>query len=44
MKRNAAPGRRAEGADLLAAVYGSFTEAFDTAELNDAKGMLEEVL
>src|SRR5207249_3951070 len=30
-------GRRAEARDLLAPVYGWFTEGFDTADLKDAK-------
>ena len=34
-------GRRAEARDLLAPVYGWFTEGFDTADLNDAKGLLD---
>ena len=35
-------GRRAEGQDLLAPVYGWFTEGFDTADLKDAKALLDE--
>jgi predicted ATPase len=34
-------GRRAEAHDLLAAVYGWFTEGFDTPDLKDAKALLE---
>jgi class 3 adenylate cyclase/predicted ATPase len=34
-------GRRAEAHDLLAPVYGWFTEGFDTADLKDAKGLLD---
>jgi predicted ATPase len=34
-------GRRAEARDLLAPVYGWFTEGFDTADLNDAKRLLD---
>ena len=34
-------GRRAEAQDLLAPVYGWFTEGFDTADLKDAKGLLD---
>jgi len=30
-------GRRAEARDLLASIYGWFTEGFDTADLKDAK-------
>jgi class 3 adenylate cyclase/predicted ATPase len=33
-------GRRAEACDLLAPVYGWFTEGFDTADLKDAKALL----
>jgi predicted ATPase len=33
-------GRRAEARDLLASVYGWFTEGFDTADLKDAKALL----
>ena len=36
-------GRRAEGRDLLAAVYGWFTEGFDTADLKEAKALLDEL-
>jgi predicted ATPase len=36
-------GRRAEARDLLAPVYGWFTEGFDTADLKDAKALLEEL-
>jgi predicted ATPase len=36
-------GRRAEAHDLLASVYGWFTEGFDTADLKDAKALLEEL-
>jgi len=28
---------------VLAPVYGSFTEGFSTADLNDAKALLEEL-
>ena len=35
-------GRRAEARDLLAPVYGWFTEGFDTADLKDAKSLLDE--
>jgi class 3 adenylate cyclase/predicted ATPase len=37
-------GRRAEARDLLAPVYGWFTEGFDTADLKDAKTLLEELV
>ena len=36
-------GKRAEAHDLLAPVYGWFTEGFDTADLKDAKALLEEL-
>jgi predicted ATPase len=36
-------GRRAEAHDLLAPVYGWFTEGFDTADLKDAKVLLDEL-
>jgi predicted ATPase len=36
-------GRRGEARDLLAPLYGSFTEGFDTADLKDAKALLDEL-
>ena len=36
-------GRRVEARDLLAPVYGWFTEGFDTADLRDAKALLDEL-
>jgi predicted ATPase len=36
-------GRRTEARDLLAPVYGWFTEGFDTADLKEAKALLEEL-
>jgi predicted ATPase len=36
-------GRRGEARDLLAPVYGSFTEGFDTTDLKDAKRLLDEL-
>ena len=36
-------GRRAEARDLLAPVYGWFTEGFDTPDLKEAKKLLEEL-
>ena len=36
-------GRRAKARDLLAPVYGWFTEGFDTADLRDAKAFLDEL-
>jgi predicted ATPase len=35
--------RRAEARDLLAPIYGWFTEGFDTADLREAKAVLEEL-
>ena len=34
---------RAEARDLLGPVYGWFTEGFDTADLKDAKALLDEL-
>ena len=34
-------GRRSEAHDLLAPVYGWFTEGFDTPDLKDAKALLD---
>ena len=36
-------GRRAEARDLLAPVYGWFTEGFDTADLKEAKTLLDQL-
>jgi predicted ATPase len=36
-------GKRAQAHDLLAPVYGWFTEGFDTADLKDAKALLDEL-
>jgi predicted ATPase len=36
-------GRRAEAHDLLAPVYGWFTEGFDTLDLKEARGLLDEL-
>jgi predicted ATPase len=36
-------GRRGEAYDLLAPVYGWFTEGFDTADLKEAKRLLDEL-
>jgi predicted ATPase len=35
--------RQGEARDLLAPLYGSFTEGLDTADLKDAKALLEEL-
>jgi predicted ATPase len=37
-------GRRGEARELLAPVYGSFTEGFDTQDLKDAKALLDELV
>jgi predicted ATPase len=36
-------GKRAEAHALLAPIYGWFTEGFDTADLQEAKALLEEL-
>jgi len=36
-------GKRAEAHALLAPVYGWFTEGFDTADLQEAKALLEDL-
>jgi predicted ATPase len=36
-------GKRTEARDLLAPVYGWFTEGFDTPVLQDAKAMLDQL-
>ena len=36
-------GKRAQARDLLAPVYGWFTEGLDTADLRDAKALLDEL-
>ena len=36
-------GRRVEAHDLLAPVYDWFTEGFDTADLKDARALLDEL-
>jgi predicted ATPase len=35
-------GKHAEARDLLAPVYSWFTEGFDTANLKDARALLDE--
>ena len=37
-------GKRAEAYELLAPVYGWFTEGFDTADLQEAKALLEALV
>jgi predicted ATPase len=41
LRRN--QGRHAKARDLLASVYGWFTEGFDTASLKEAKALLDEL-
>jgi class 3 adenylate cyclase/predicted ATPase len=36
-------GKREEARQLLARIYGSFTEGFDTADLKNAKALLDEL-
>jgi predicted ATPase len=36
-------GKRQEAREILAPVYGWFTEGFDTADLKDAKALLDEL-
>jgi predicted ATPase len=36
-------GRRDEARAMLAEIYNWFTEGFDTADLKDAKALLEEL-
>jgi hypothetical protein len=36
-------GKRDEARAMLAEIYGWFTEGFDTADLKDAKALLEEL-
>jgi hypothetical protein len=36
-------GKRTEARDLLAPIYGWFTEGFDTPVLQDAKALLDEL-
>ena len=36
-------GKRAAARELLAPIYGWFTEGFDTADLQEAKALLEEL-
>ena len=37
-------GKRDEARELLAPVYGWFTEGFDTLDLKEAKALLEELV
>ena len=36
-------GKRVEARDLLAPIYGWFTEGFDTPDLKEAKALLDEL-
>ena len=36
-------GKRVEARQLLAGIYGWFTEGFDTADLTDAKALIDEL-
>jgi predicted ATPase len=36
-------GKKAKAHELLAPIYGWFTEGFDTADLQEAKALLEEL-
>jgi len=36
-------GKRDEARELLASVYGRFTEGFDTLDLKEAKALLDEL-
>jgi hypothetical protein len=36
-------GKRDDASTMLADVYGWFTEGFDTADLKDAKALLDEL-
>ncbi len=37
-------GKKEEARELLAPVYNWFTEGFDTADLKDAKALLDELI
>ena len=36
-------GKKAEARQMLAEIYGWFTEGFDTVDLKEAKALLEEL-
>ena len=36
-------GKHSEARDLLAPIYGRFTEGFDTRDLKEAKALLEQL-
>jgi hypothetical protein len=37
-------GRRTQALELLAPIYGRFTEGFDTADLKEAKALIEALM
>jgi len=37
-------GNRDDAREMLAEIYGWFTEGFDTADLKDAKALLEQLV
>ena len=37
------PGKRDQARELLAPIYAWFTEGFDTADLQDARALLDEL-
>jgi predicted ATPase len=37
-------GKRTDAYDLLAPIYGWFTEGFDTTDLQEAKALLETLM
>jgi predicted ATPase len=39
----AANGRKDEAREVLARIFGSFSEGFETADLKEAKALLEEL-
>jgi predicted ATPase len=41
--RSPSQGKRDEARELLAPVYGWFTEGFDTLDLKEAKALLDEL-
>jgi predicted ATPase len=36
-------GKQHDAGDMLSEIYGWFTEGFDTKDLQEAKGLLEEL-
>jgi predicted ATPase len=43
IRRRQHQGERDEACVLLAPIYGWFTEGFDTADLHEAKALLEDL-